>query len=95
MLSKLPGPLKRTTSADACVKRFVDGLANRRRRVNVPGWVGLFQWLKPVLSTRVGERETLRHAQRLVPLMDEQVQRLGRSLSERSATQQQSTLSTH
>ena len=56
MLSKLPNPLGKTTSVDKCGEAFVKGIEGRKRRVNVPGWVGAFRWLRPVLSTPVGER---------------------------------------
>ncbi|MGK5534031.1 SDR family oxidoreductase [Streptomyces sp. URMC 129] len=84
MLKILPGPLKRTTSVQVCVDAFVKGLAGRKRRVNVPGWVGALRWLKPVITSRLGDRATLRHTPRLLPLMDEEVARLGRSTSARN-----------
>ena len=46
-----------------------------------PGWVGLFRWLQPALSTRLGELPILKHAAELVPQMDAEVAALGRSTS--------------
>ena len=84
LLDGLPGPLSRTTSVGACVRAFVKALDRRKRRVNVPGWVGAIGWLKPVITSKVGDREAARHAPRLLPLMDEEVVRLGRSTSARN-----------
>jgi hypothetical protein len=84
MLATLPAPLARTTSLEACVRAFVSGLAGRRRRVYVPRWVGLVAWLRPLLTSRVGDRAALEHVADLLPAMDAEVQRLGRSTSARN-----------
>jgi NAD(P)-dependent dehydrogenase (short-subunit alcohol dehydrogenase family) len=87
MLDSLPGPLGATTSVDTCAEAFVRGIDKRSVRVNVPGWVGWLRWLKPLLSSRVMELLGRRDSRRIVPLMDEEVARLGRSASARvSAT---------
>jgi short-subunit dehydrogenase len=83
MLAALPGPLGSTTSVESCAEAFVKGIEARTNRVNVPAWVGLMRWLKPVLSSSLATRRTTRDAQRIVPLMDEEVARLGRSASAR------------
>ncbi len=67
-VTKLPFPLNKTTSVEACGRAFVSGIEKRRRHVNCPGWVGALRWLKPVLSSVVGDR---------------QVAALGRSMSSR------------
>jgi NAD(P)-dependent dehydrogenase (short-subunit alcohol dehydrogenase family) len=84
LLDNLPGPLSKTTTVQACVRAFVRGLDERKRRVNVPGWVGAFSWLKPLVTSRLGDRESARQAPRLLPLIDEEVTRLGRSTSARN-----------
>jgi NAD(P)-dependent dehydrogenase (short-subunit alcohol dehydrogenase family) len=85
MLDRLPGPLGSTTSVAACADAFAAGIAKRKTRINVPGWVGALRWLKPLLTTKVGEREVARHAHEIVPLMDQEVLALGRSTSARTA----------
>jgi NAD(P)-dependent dehydrogenase (short-subunit alcohol dehydrogenase family) len=85
MLDALPGPLGTTTTEEKCVAAFVKGIEKRSTRINVPGWVGLMRWIKPLATTRIGEREVRRHAPRIVPLMDAEVAALGRSVSERTA----------
>jgi NAD(P)-dependent dehydrogenase (short-subunit alcohol dehydrogenase family) len=83
MLERLPGPFGATTSVQQCAEAFVSGIEKRASRVNVPGWVGLLRWLKPALSSRLFELLSRRDAKRTVPLMDEEVERLGRSASAR------------
>jgi NAD(P)-dependent dehydrogenase (short-subunit alcohol dehydrogenase family) len=85
MLESMPGPLGATTSVEACADAFADGIAKRRTRINVPRWVNLVRWLKPALTTPLGERETARRAPEIVPLMDQEVLALGRSQSARTA----------
>jgi NAD(P)-dependent dehydrogenase (short-subunit alcohol dehydrogenase family) len=84
LLESLPGPLGKTTSAGACVRAFVKALDQRKRRVNVPGWVGPVGWFKPLITSKVGDRESAKHAPRLLPMMDEEVARLGRATSARN-----------
>ena len=54
-LAKFPWPLSKTTSVEKCGAAFVAGIEGRKKRVYCPSWVGLFRWLKPILSTRFGE----------------------------------------
>jgi NAD(P)-dependent dehydrogenase (short-subunit alcohol dehydrogenase family) len=81
MLSRLPGPLKTTTSVARCGEAFVKGIERRRTRVNCPGWVGLVRWLRPILSTRVGEIPVRAIVPDILPRMDAEVAALGRSTS--------------
>lgn len=83
MLESLPGPLGATTSVEQCAQAFVSGIEQRAKRVNVPGWVGLLRWLKPVLTSGLFALLARRDAKRIMPLMDEEVARLGRSASAR------------
>ncbi len=94
MVESLPYPLNRTTDVESCVEAFVDGLAERKRRVYVPGWVGAVAKARALVNSPLAERETLKHAPRLVPLMDEEVARLGRSTSARNVANDASAAST-
>jgi NAD(P)-dependent dehydrogenase (short-subunit alcohol dehydrogenase family) len=85
MLDSMPGPLGQTTSVEACADAFVNGIEKRARRISVPGWVNAIRWLKPALTTRAGEYESARRAKALIPLMDQEVLALGRSISARTA----------
>lgn len=84
MIDSLPGPLSKTTSVGACAKAFAKGIERRKTRVYVPRWVGAMRWLKPLLSSGIAERTSLVDVPRLLPLMDEEVARLGRSTSARN-----------
>jgi NAD(P)-dependent dehydrogenase (short-subunit alcohol dehydrogenase family) len=84
MLSVLPPPLGKTTSVDVCVRAFVRGLAGRKRRVYVPGWVRVLGWVKPLITSPVGERESLKHVPTVLPQMDAEVAALGRSTCARN-----------
>ena len=89
MLEALPGPLAKTTSVATCADAFADGIAKRRTRINVPRWVNVIRWLKPALTTKLGERETSRRAPEIVPLMDQEVVAMGRSQSARTEALEQ------
>ncbi|OBG38297.1 SDR family oxidoreductase [Mycobacterium sp. E3198] len=81
MLARLPWPLNQTTTVDKCADAFVNGIEARADRVYCPRWVGLFRWLKPVLSTPIGELPIRKTAAELLPRMDAEVAALGRSMS--------------
>lgn len=83
MLARVPKPLGNTTSVDKCGEAFVKGIEGRKRQINVPGWVGVFRWLKPLLSTPLGERPIATLVPRILPKMDAEVAALGRSTSSR------------
>src|SRR6201996_1602699 len=70
MLTNLPWPLNKTTSIDQCADAFVKGIEARQSRVYCPRWVGLFRWLKPILSTPLGEIPVRRTSAALLPRMD-------------------------
>ncbi|BBY42205.1 SDR family oxidoreductase [Mycolicibacterium celeriflavum] len=84
MLNSLPGPLGKTTSVRKCAELFVKGIEERKRQINCPRFVGLLRFLKPVLSSRLGERATLKSVPELLPKMDAEVAALGRSMSART-----------
>ena len=81
LLAALPWPLNQTTSVDNCASAFVKGIEGRKSRVYCPDWVGLMRWLKPVLSTPLGEFPVRKAAAELMPQMDAEVAALGRSTS--------------
>jgi NAD(P)-dependent dehydrogenase (short-subunit alcohol dehydrogenase family) len=89
MLSKLPGPLKTTTSLDKCGAAFVKGIERRKTRVYCPSWVGVARWLRPVMATRLGEAPIRKFVPDLLPRMDAEVAALGRSTSTHTETLEQ------
>jgi len=85
LLTTLSGPLGKTTSVDKCADAFVRGIEGRKHRVNCPRWVGFFRWLRPLLSSRVGEAPLLKSTpDGLLSRMDAEVAALGRSTSARN-----------
>ncbi len=84
LISKLPPPLNRTTTVEACVDAFVKAIDKRKRRVYVPGWVGMIRARRNLVSSALGDRSTLKEVPRLLPMMDEEVRQLGRSTSVRN-----------
>ena len=83
-VESLPGPMSKTTSVEACGAAFVKGIEGRKRQINCPGWVGLFRWLRPVLSSRWGESTMTKGLTERVTQMDEESAALGRSMSART-----------
>ncbi len=83
-IESLPGPLSKTTSVQACGAAFVKGIEGRRRRINCPEWVGLFRWLRPVLTTPWGEGALTKGLADRITLMDAEAAALGRSMSSRT-----------
>lgn len=79
------GPLKKTTSVTECAEAFVKGIEGRKHRIYCPRWVGVFRWLKPLLTSPVGETTMRKSAQKLLFRMDAEVAALGRSTSARTA----------
>lgn len=84
MLDKLPYPLGRTTSVEACVRAFVDGVEKRKRGVYCPGWVRAVGLNRNVVNSAVGNKPVLRFVPELLPEMDAEVAALGRSTSARN-----------
>lgn len=84
MISRLPGPLSKTTSVEKCGEAFIKGIEGRCRRIDCPGWVGALRWLRPLLATPFGESQTLKFVPGLLPKMDAEVAALGRSMSARN-----------
>lgn len=83
MLSKLPAPLNRTTTVDACGAAFVKGIESRKKRIYSPQWVGVFRWIRPVVSTSLAERDIRKFTPTLLPKLDAEAAALGRSTSAR------------
>ncbi|OAN27443.1 SDR family oxidoreductase [Mycolicibacterium iranicum] len=84
MIGKLPFPLNQTTSVEECGDAYVSGIEKRKRQINCPTWVGVLRWLRPVLSTPLGEFPVLRFVPDLLPRMDAEVAALGRSMGLRT-----------
>jgi NAD(P)-dependent dehydrogenase (short-subunit alcohol dehydrogenase family) len=84
MLEALPYPLSKTSSVDVCVDAFVRGIEKRSRHVYAPGWVQAIATGRNVATSRLTDLVMRRQTPILLPLMDEEVARLGRSTSARN-----------
>ncbi|GAA1693973.1 SDR family oxidoreductase [Fodinicola feengrottensis] len=84
-LKKLPWPLNVTTSVDACALAIVDGIERRRRRVYVPRAVGLIEKLRPITLGPIGAAPIMAQARKLVPQIEREMAKLGRSFGRSSA----------
>jgi NAD(P)-dependent dehydrogenase (short-subunit alcohol dehydrogenase family) len=86
MVAALPYPLNRTASVESCATAFTGAIASRKRHVYVPRWVGVVAQARNLVNSPLLERETGKHTPTLLPQMDEEVRRLGRSTSARNLT---------
>lgn len=84
VLDALPASLGQPTSVKKCGAALVRGMERRQRHVSCPRWVGLLRWLKPLFTSRAGERQVLRTVPQLLPRLDAEVATLGRSMSVRT-----------
>jgi NAD(P)-dependent dehydrogenase (short-subunit alcohol dehydrogenase family) len=83
-LSKLPGPMGKTTSVQTCARAFVNGIERRKRRVYCPRWVGAMRWLRPVLTTSAAETQVRKGLPELLSQMDAEADEIGRSMGKRT-----------
>jgi NAD(P)-dependent dehydrogenase (short-subunit alcohol dehydrogenase family) len=83
-LSKLPGPMGKTTSVQACAGAFVDGIERRKRRIYCPRWVGALRWLRPLLTTSAAETQMRKGLPELLSQMDAEADAIGRSMGKRT-----------
>ena len=81
-LRRMPPPANSTTSVDRCAKAIVRGIERRARRIYVPRTVAGANWLRAVLSSPLADRVAARTTPSLIPRMEEEVARLGRSFGE-------------
>jgi NAD(P)-dependent dehydrogenase (short-subunit alcohol dehydrogenase family) len=70
---QLPGPLGAYTSVEACAEALVENLETRRRRVFVPGSVGIVSALRQVVTGVVSEKVMLVAAKRRVPQLERDI----------------------
>jgi len=85
MLRRLPGPLGRITSLDACAAAIVDAIERRRARTYVPKSLAPFSALRQLLASPPFDLAIRREAARTVPKLEREVEALGRSFGTNSA----------
>ena len=84
-LSRLPGPLGRTLTVEACARAFLRGITRRSRRVFVPRSLAMIEILRPVILGPFGDLVLRRAAARSVPKLEAEVRQLGRNFGRNSA----------
>jgi len=84
MVASLPGPFGTITPLDECATALVDGICRRQRKIFVPGSLGFFSMIRPLLTSRVAELVIARRARRMVPIAEAEVLELGRAFGESS-----------
>lgn len=70
---QLPGPLGAYTSVEDCAQALVENLETRRRRVFVPGSVGVVAALRQVFTGAVSEKLMLPITKRRVPQLEKDI----------------------
>ncbi|WNM31949.1 SDR family oxidoreductase [Streptomyces sp. Li-HN-5-11] len=83
MIHSLPAPMRKLYPAEEVAAACVKGIEARKHRINSPSWVGLGRWLKPLLTTPLGEIPVRRLVAPLIIQLDKEVAELGRSLTPR------------
>jgi NAD(P)-dependent dehydrogenase (short-subunit alcohol dehydrogenase family) len=78
-LRKMPGPLGALSSVEDCAAAFLAGIAKRKRRVFVPKSVGVIAALRPITFSWLGDLPILAQAKTMVPQLEEQFRRTGRT----------------
>lgn len=82
---RMPWPLRSTTSVEVCARAIADGFEKRSSRVFIPRGVSILYWLRSLVTSDAAERGMTRDAAETVPRMEEDIARLGRPTSERTA----------
>lgn len=83
-------PLNKTYPVERAVKEIVDGFEQRRRRICVPKFVYVAHALRPLLTTRLMQRDQLAIAPEMERVFEQEMAERGlerASVSERTASQ--------
>jgi NAD(P)-dependent dehydrogenase (short-subunit alcohol dehydrogenase family) len=83
-LKRLPPPLGSIATVEECGRGFLEGIVKRKRRVFVPKSVGLLAGLRPITFSWLGDLPILAQAKTMVPALEEQFRRTGRSFGAHS-----------
>lgn len=78
-LRHMPPPANAFTSVETCAQALVRGIERRARRIYVPRTVAAANWMRAVWSGPLADRIALRTTRTLIPRMEKEVVRLGRS----------------
>ncbi len=84
LLHALPGPFGSVTSVETCAAAFVKAIERRKRKIYVPGMLAPFALIRQFFMSSVADRVVGRHARRLIPKVEREIQALGRSFGRHS-----------
>ena len=84
-LKKLPYPLGALTSVEDCADAFLEGILKRKRRIFVPKAVALVAAARPITFSWLGDLPVLAQAKQMVPRLEEQFRKTGRTFGASSA----------
>lgn len=84
-LARLPWPVGSTVPVASCAAAFVRAVERRRRRVYVPGPIGLLSAARSVVLSPLADLVIGRGARTSVPAMEEQARGLGRPFGRHTA----------
>ncbi len=84
-LSRLPYPFGVVTTVDRCVDAFVDGCRRRRRRVYVPGVLGMISALRQLLGSALMQRVLMPTLKPMLTDAEAEMRAIGRPFGLHSA----------
>jgi len=84
MLADARGPFGQSISVESCARMLLDGIERRRPKVFIPPALLVAFHLRGLLTTGPARRAMAREAARSVPLLEDEVRRLGRPFGRRS-----------
>ena len=88
----MPGPLNSETSPEDAARAIVDGIANRKSRIFIPGWLRLLYALRALLHLPFAERELRRAAPEIEAIYIEGLQAEGALASSFGPRERERTL---
>jgi NAD(P)-dependent dehydrogenase (short-subunit alcohol dehydrogenase family) len=88
----MPGPLNSETSAEDAARAIVDGMASRKSRIFIPGWLRLLYALRALLHLPFAERELRRAAPEIEAIYLEGLQAEGALASSFGPRERERTL---
>ena len=88
----MPGPMNSETSPEDAARAIVDGMANRKSRIFIPGWLRLLYALRALLHLPFAERELRRAAPEIEAIYIEGLQAEGALASSFGPRERERTL---
>ena len=87
--ASMPWPFNGTTTVPIVVEALFQSIVRRKRRVFVPGWVGVVGWTRMVLSSWIGDQVQGRSSKQMILDSQAEVTALGHTLSARYRTERE------